>query len=311
MMNTELPQHISDFAEVALARLARVGGPQAALAAETDEGPRERAATALADIGAGDLDPRRDADDGLAAAVLCRAAGAVALPYPVVEDLLGIDGARLALVNPAAPRIDHGDLPGDWVIADLDGRRYRGRPGARTGAKLGPFLVPYELSPADGAADGSVAASDIDLHLVLGSWRILGAMARCVEIVCAHVNARTQFHKKLSEFQAVRFAVADAAVVVRGLDELAKFTLSRWASVRPDVRRADALVLRLKAVEGAVAVLRTSHQLLGALGFCDESDISVIDRHTQPLLRQPLGGEELALRLLPAVRDGELETLFS
>ena len=52
-------------------------------------------------------------------------------------------------------------------------------------------------------------------------------------------------------------------------------------------------------------------QLLGALGFCDESDISVLDRHTQPLIRLPLSAEELGLRLIPDVRDGSLETLFS
>jgi hypothetical protein len=51
--------------------------------------------------------------------------------------------------------------------------------------------------------------------------------------------------------------------------------------------------------------------LLGALGFCDESDVSVLDRHTQPLIRLPLGAEGLALRLMPGVPDGSLETLFS
>jgi alkylation response protein AidB-like acyl-CoA dehydrogenase len=74
---------------------------------------------------------------------------------------------------------------------------------------------------------------------------------------------------------------------------------------------ADALVLRLKAAETARQVLRTAHQLLGALGFCDESDVSVLDRHTQPLIRLPLGPEALSLRLIPDVRDGYLETLFS
>ena len=306
-MKTQLPQHISDFADTAMGRLQRVGGPPAALRAETDETPRVQAAAALHDIGADDLDPRAGTDDALAAAVLCQAAGAVALPYPVIEELLAIDGARLALVNPAAPRIDHGDLPGEWVVADVDGRRYGAQLSARTAAKLGPFLVPVSLSPAD----GTIEAADVDLYLVLGSWRILGAMQRCVEIVREHVNARTQFGKKLSEFQAVRFAVADATVAVRGLHELAKYTVSRLDTVAPAVRSSDALVLRLKAVDTALQVLRTSHQLLGALGFCDESDISVIDRHTQPLLRLPLNGEELALRLLPGIREGQLETLFS
>ncbi|EUA75223.1 acyl-CoA dehydrogenase, C-terminal domain protein [Mycobacterium xenopi 4042] len=100
-------------------------------------------------------------------------------------------------------------------------------------------------------------------------------------------------------------------MAVRGLEELAKYTAWRSESARPQAFSADTLVLRLKAVETARHVLRTSHQLLGALGFCDESDVSVIDRHTQPLIRLPAGAEELALRLVPDVRDGRLETLFN
>jgi hypothetical protein len=306
-VKTDLPQDISDFAAVAAKRLSRLGGPPAALRAEADDAIRQSARAALSEVGAFELDVRTEADDVLAAAVLCQAAGATALPYPLVEELLVIDGARLALVNPEAPRIDHGDLPGDWLAADLDGNRYRAAPASRTNAKLGPFLVPATLS----APDGTVPAADVNLHLVLGSWRILGAMQQSLHIVSDHVRARVQFGKPLADFQAVRFAIADAAVAVRGLHELAKYTISRPESAPLQVRSADALVLRLKAADTARQVLRTSHQLLGALGFCDESDVSVLDRHTQPLIRLPLGAEALALRLVPAVPDGSLETLFS
>lgn len=306
-MKPELPQDVSDFAAVAAKRLARLGGPPAALRAETDDTVRDAARAALAELGAFELDARSTPDDLLAAAVLCRAAGATALPYPLVEDLLALDGARLALVNPAAPRIDHGDLPGSWIAADLDGTRYRPHPASRTNAKLGPFLVPASL----GAPDGSVPATDVNLHLVLGSWRILGAMQQSLRIVTDHVRARVQFGKPLADFQAVRFAVADAAVALRGLDELAKYTICRPKTTPRQVSSADALVLRLKASDTARQVLRTSHQLLGALGFCDESDVSVLDRHTQPLIRLPLGAEALALRLMPDVANGSLETLFS
>ncbi len=306
-MKTELPQDISDFAAVAAKRLARLGGPPAALRAETDDAVRDAARTALNDIGAHELDVRSASEDLLAAAVLCQAAGANALPYPVVEELLAIDGARLTLINPQAPRIDHGDLPGDWIAADLDGTRYHPQPASRTNAKLGPFLVPATLS----APDGTVPAGDVNLHLVLGSWRILGALQQSLHIVTEHVRARVQFGKPLADFQAVRFAVADAAVAVRGLHELAKYTVCRPESLPQQVHSADALVLRYKAADTARQVLRTSHQLLGALGFCDESDVSVLDRHTQPLIRLPLSAEALALRLIPDVRDGHLETLFS
>jgi hypothetical protein len=309
-VRTELPQDIAEFAAVAAKRLDRWGGPQAALRAETDPdipGIRDAARKALDEVGAFELDVRSGADDLLAAAVLCEAAGATALPYPLVEELLAIDGARLTLVNPAAPRVDHGDLPGDWVAADLDGNRYHPQPGSRTNAKLGPFLVPATLSGPDGA----VPVADVNLHLVLGSWRMLGAVRRSLNIATEHVQARVQFGKPLADFQAVRFAVADASVAVRGLYELAKYTTSRPESTVEQVRSADALVLRLKAADTARQVLRTSHQLLGALGFCDESDISVLDRHTQPLIRLPLSTEALSLRLIPDVRPGHLETLFS
>lgn len=306
-MKTDLPQDISDFAAVAGKRLIRLGGPPAALRAETDDSIRDAARTALNEVGAFDLDVRSDPDDLLAAAVLCQAAGATVLPYPLVEELLSIDGARLALVNPKAPRIDHGDLAGDWVAADLDGNRYRPQPAARTGAKLGPFLVPVTLS----TPEGKVPAADVNLHLVLGSWRILGTVQQSLRIVTDHVRARIQFGKPLADFQTVRFAVADAAVAVRGLHELAKYTICRPESLPAQIHSADALVLRLKAADTARQVMRTSHQLLGALGFCDESDVSVLDRHTQPLIRLPLGTEELALRLIPCVSDGSLETLFS
>ena len=306
-MKTALPEDIAEFSTVATKRLVRFGGPQAALQAETDDRLRQDARTALSDLGAFDLDVRSSSEDLLAAAVLCQAAGATALPYPLVEELMAINGARLALVNPEAPRIDHGDLAGDWIAADLDGTRYRVQPSSRTAAKLGPFLVPATLGPPD----GTVPAADVDLHLTLGSWRIVGAVQQCLEITRQHVVTRMQFGKPLADFQAVRFAVADAAVAARGLHELAKYTISRVESVPAQVRSSDALILRLKAGETARLVLRTAHQLLGALGFCDESDVSVLDRHTQPLIRLPVSTEVLAMRLLPGIRDGGFETLFS
>ncbi|KZS76144.1 acyl-CoA dehydrogenase [Mycobacterium kansasii] len=306
-MNTELPQDITDFAVIAAKRLARAGGPPAALRAETDDSVRDAAREALVQLGAFELDVRSAPDDLLAAAVLCQAAGAAALPYPLVEELLAIDGARLALVNPQAPRVDHGDLPGDWIATDLDGTRYPLQPAVRTAAKLGPFLVPVAL----GAPDGTVSAADINLHLVLGSWRLLGAAQQSLDIATDHVRSRVQFGRPLADFQAVRFSVADASVAVRGLFELAKYTVSRSQSTAVQLGSADALALRLKAADTARQVLSTSHQLLGALGFCDESDVSVLDRHTQPLIRLPLGTEALSRRLISDVRDGYLETLFT
>ena len=81
-MKTALPQDINDFAAVATKRFDRLGGPQAALRAEADDGIRDAARAALGELGAFELDVRSGPDDLLAAAVLCHASGATALPYP-------------------------------------------------------------------------------------------------------------------------------------------------------------------------------------------------------------------------------------
>ena len=240
--------------------------------------------------------------------MLCQAAGATALPYPLVEELLAIDGARLALVNPEAPRVDHGDLAGDWIAADLDGARYHVQPSSRTAAKLGPFLVPATLSEPD----GTVPAADVDLHLSVG---IVADSRRGAAGVGDHPPAR---RRPDAVRQAARGIPGRPVHHRRRLRRRPRaFTNSpsipsaEWNRLRAQVRSADALVLRLKATETARQVFRAAHQLLGALGFCDESDVSVLDRHTQPLIRLPVSTEVLATRLMPGVRGGGLETLFS
>lgn len=306
-MMTALPEDVVAFGRSARGRLEALGGVQLALQAEVDPDARGAVEAALADVGAFDVDPRRDADELLAAAELCRVAGAVSLPFPVVEQLMAVDGARVALVDPLRPRIDHGDLPGRWLAVDLDGHASVAETGARTTSRLGPFVVPAAL----GGAAPDVPVEDVSRHLVLGAWRVLGALETALALASAHVTAREQFGRPLAEFQSVRFAVADATVAARGLTELAKYTAWRLGVAGPEAGRVDALVLRLHACDVGRDVLRTCHQLLGALGFCDEHDVSVIDRHLQPLLRLPYASEALADRLVPAAGDGRFESLFT
>lgn len=306
-MKTALPEDVVAFGASARRSLERLGGVDLALRAEQDRALRLPVGTALSALGVADLDVRGDAEQLLAAAELCRVAGALALPWPVVEELLAVEGSRVALVAPRDPRVDHGDLGGGWHGWDLDGNAFdlvMGEPGL---AKLGPFLVPARVS-------GALAprpSGDVARHLVLGSWRVLGGLQSAVGLVVDHVRVRVQFGRPLSEFQSVRFAVADASVAVRGLEELAKYTVWRLSAASAECALADALALRLHAAQKAVQVFRTCHQLLGAVGFCDEHDVSVLDRHLQPLIRLPLAAESLAELLVSSVRRGDLESLFA
>ena len=125
--------------------------------------------------------------------------------------------------------------------------------------------MPLDLAPLD---DGG--AGDVALGLVLPCWTLLGLLDRAIDLTSDYVRARHQFGQPLSSFQGVQFQLTDAEVERLGVEELAKLALWSVATGRPDAV-ADALALRLAAVEAAEVVFRITHQLHGAIGFCDET----------------------------------------
>lgn len=317
-MNLELPEVAAEFGATARRAFADAGGVELARRAEADPAVRATVvAPLLAGLGAFDLplplgpdDGDIDADVALAAGELCRAAGRVALPYPLAAVLASPDGTErpIAVVDPELPRADHGDLFPTWQLATLDGgRAWTGAPSGQVlGTKLGPFVTDLRLDAETLDRDLTFPAA---LALALDAWRVLGTLERALETTAAHVTSREQFGQPLAGFQAVQFQVADATVAARALRELAGFTTWRLC-VAPLDRLVDALALRVNAVEGAQQVLRTCHQLHGAIGFCDEHDLSVLSRHVQPQLRLPGGLEATTEHLLAAVEELGFSSLF-
>jgi hypothetical protein len=283
-MIIDLSDEAQEFGRQALRAFEAAGGDLLVQRAEADPSSREsQVGPALAELGAWDLEPRSDADSLEAAAALCRSAGYWALPYPVAERLarpgdLDVDG--LVVVAPARPSAALAGLDARWAAATLDGRRYR-IAGMSAGGPA--FTSRLELSPLDG--DGT---ADLALALVLPCWTLLGMLDRALELTIAHVRLRQQFGQPLSAFQSVQFQLTDGEVERAGLEVLAKYTL--WSvGARRDEALDDALALRMAALEAAEVVFRVSHQLHGAVGFCDETTLSWLSRHSQPVRRLPLG----------------------
>jgi len=303
-MNPVLPDEAVEFGAAAAKAFAALGGVDAARRAEDDPTTRSgEVAGALAALGTEDLDPRDGPEALAAAAALCEAAGRCALPYPVAGALLaGADGRPFAVVPDRAARVDHGDLFGEWRVARLAGpAMVATRPdGARgLGSRLGPFVTDL----TEGGTADRETGDDVPLHLALTACSVLGTVDRAVELAVDHVNGRIQFGKPIAAFQSVQFALADASVAVSGLRELAHYTL--W---RPTL--VDALALRVHALDVARSVLRTTQQLHGAAGVCDEYDISVLIRLVQPALRLPWGAERTAEELAAAVGREGFDGLF-
>ncbi len=307
-MNLELPEIAIDFGAAAGRAFTDAGGVDLARRAEAQPDLRVEVVAPLLDLlGALDLRVADDLDTALAGGELCRVAGRCALPYPVIAVLASAarDRQPVALVDPVLPRADHGDLFPRWRLAAIAGGVWEGRPeGPPLGTELGPFVVDMAASTT---ADPEPV--DVPMLLTLTAWQTLGTLERALELTVEHVNTRHQFGGPLARFQAVQFQIADATVAVQSLRELAHFTLWRlWLA--PLDRLVDALALRAQALESAHAVLRTCHQLHGAIGFCDEHDLSILSRHAQPLLRLTAGLEATTEQLMAAIDHTGFDSLF-
>jgi hypothetical protein len=193
-----------------------------------------------------------------------------------------------------------------WVAVDLDGRRSRATPRAVESPVGKPGLTrPLDLAPLDEAG-----AADVALGVALPCWTLLGMLDRAVDLTSAYVRERHQFGQPLSSFQGVQFQLTDAEVERLGVEELAKHALWSIASGQPDAL-VDALALRLAAVEAAEVVFRITHQLHGAIGFCDETALSWLSRASQPIRRLPLGPSATRAALTARLGSRGLTGLFS
>ncbi|MGW5375634.1 acyl-CoA dehydrogenase family protein [Nocardia sp. NPDC003999] len=308
-MAIELATEASEYGKQAVRALRAAGGDELVRQAERDPARRARIAPVLGELGAWELEPRRDPVELEAAAALCRSAGYWATPYPVAERLarpvdMDVDGLVVAAGDEPAAAV--ADLDLRWAAVTPDGTRgaVEVRPSEGS-ARESAFVARLTVRPVDNGG-----AADLALALVLPCWTLLGMLDRAVELTRAHVLVREQFGKPLAEFQSVQFQLTDAEVERRGVDVLARYALWSVQAERGDAL-IDALALRSATLEAAEAVFRVAHQLHGALGFCDESPLSWLSRYSLPLRRLPLGPaatDDLLARL--AGRRG-LSGLFS
>ncbi|MFE3317150.1 acyl-CoA dehydrogenase family protein [Nocardia sp. NPDC059195] len=161
----------------------------------------------------------------------------------------------------------------EGTVAPADGRT----------ARETVFVTPIAVRPLD-----TRGADDLALALVLPCWTLLGMLDRAMELAGDHVLVREQFGRRLADFQSVQFQLTDAEVERKGVEVLARYALWSIQTGQPDAV-ADALALRLAVLEAAEIVFRVAHQVHGAVGFCDETTLSWLSRHSLPLRRLPLG----------------------
>jgi hypothetical protein len=217
-------------------------------------------------------------------------------------------GRPLALLSPQG-RFEHGDLFPEWEVLAAEGHVSQVAGTAELlGSKVGPFVnraPPTSMGPAQ-------PLSPIEQRLlhVLSSWYVLGALEQALDLATVYATERIAFGAPIASYQGVAFPLADACSELQALYELALHAL--WSVYKsPASAQVDALALRWATIDVARRVMRTSHQVLGAVGLCDEHDLTIISFALQARLRLPYDLEATMTHLEHAVGLHGFDSLYT
>ncbi len=254
------------------------------------------------------LDPRNGQFEGSAAAEICRSAGAVVLPLPIEAMLLRRPSGRPLALLSAHGRLEHVDLFPEWEASAGEGRTEVVTSSADLiGSKVGPFV--NRIRPIRVADAEPLSLLEHALFHVLSSWYIFGALEKALDLATSYATDRVAFGSPIAAYQGVAFPLADACSELQALYELALYSLhSVYQSQESSL--ADALALKWAIADTGPRILRIAHQVLGAVGQCDEHDLSIITLALQARFRLPFGTEECLKQLATEVGHSGFDSLF-
>ena len=228
------------------------------------------------------------------AMAVARAAGAFALPLPLVETMIGrrvladagleAPSGPLGLVTGAGvAEVLWPDEIGGLVIADGEGSvgwaaigQIDFEPGTNSaGEPVGRLGAPSPIPP--GQAGRTEAGAGVAVLMAAArSAMIAGAMERILDLTIEHVQGRIQFGRPLARFQAVQQLVAvmasQAAVVGVAADTAIAAVEAAFGSGGGDATFMAACA-KARASEACYEVTRIAHQLHGAIGYTREHDL--------------------------------------
>jgi alkylation response protein AidB-like acyl-CoA dehydrogenase len=169
----------------------------------------------------------------------------------------GPDGAALYYVSR--------DAPGMHIMASptVEGRSL---------ATLTLKDSPADLVPPRQSSRSAVEALT-DLCLIAVSAELLGVMEGAQELTFEYLRIRKQFGKPIGSFQALQHKAVDIYIKT----ETTRSLLYQVAAANDPYRidPAQAVAVKAKASEDALAVTQACIQLHGAIGFTDEHDIGL------------------------------------
>lgn len=202
-----------------------------------------------------DLLPRIAAGDALVS--LC-AQGPYAVDADAADAVLVVEGDTVRRT------VTHGP-----VQASLDPARRLARP-------LGGGVL------AKGPAVAAAAAHAVDVARLVTAAQSLGLGRALLAATVSYAGQRTQFHRPIGSFQAVKHRLADTLIGLEFAQPLVYAAALAVAAGDPSAGR-EVAAAKVAAGEAAHAAARTALQVHGAVGYTAELDLSLWIRKARPL----------------------------
>jgi len=125
----------------------------------------------------------------------------------------------------------------------------------------------------------------------------LGAARACLDLALAHVTTRTQFGKKLAEFQALQFKLADMATELEAARLMIRNASAKLDGGDPDATMFCAMAKRL-ATDAGFAICNEALQLHGGYGYLRDLPVERFLRDAR--VHQILEGTNEIMRVIIA-----------
>ncbi|MEU6329920.1 acyl-CoA dehydrogenase family protein [Streptomyces sp. NPDC047049] len=204
---------------------------------------------------ASDLLPRIAAGDAVVS--LC-ARGPYAVDADAADTVLVIEGDTVRRTDTHGP-----------VQASLDPARRPARP-------LGGGVL------ATGPAVAAAAAHAVDVARLVTAAQSLGVGRALLAQTVSYAKQRTQFHRPIGSFQAVKHRLADTLIGLEFAQPLVYAAALAVAAGVPSAGR-EVAAAKVAAGEAGYAAARTALQVHGAVGYTAELDLSLWIRKARPL----------------------------
>ena len=217
--------------------------------------------------------------------------GPVAETFAVVPSTLGASSQLDALLSgtpatcalaPVAPRATNPDVATPYLLAD--GAVFTASHGELL-ESVDPTRRVAELTAGDRVGDADTAAA-ADLGALATAAQFLGLGSAMLDMAADYAKSRKQFGREIGSFQAVKHHLADVAIAIemaRPLVHGAAVGLDGQSPEGTDVAR-DIAAAKVAAGDAAYLASRRGLQVLGAIGYTAEHDLSLYLTKTRALL---------------------------